>query len=84
VFKKKKKHDTLGPQPFARVGLSPPPPPPPKDETGNAVTVTPDRRVNMLNEFFFLQLQCRDIDIATTYFQQVGATVHSAWQSMHT
>ena len=36
------------------------------DETGSAVTVTSERYVLMVNEFFFQELRCRDIDLAAT------------------
>jgi hypothetical protein len=36
-----------------------------EDETGNAVTVTSDRYVLMVNEFFLPELRHGDMDIAT-------------------
>jgi hypothetical protein len=52
-----------------------------KDETGNAFTVTSDRYVHMVNEFLPLELRRRDVDIATFWFQQDGATALTARQS---
>ena len=54
------------------------------DQNGNTVTVTSDRYVAMLNEFVFPQLQHLNIDIASVYFQQVGATSQTARDSMAT
>ena len=52
-----------------------------EDETGNAVTVTSDRYVHMVNEFLLPELRRRDTDIATFCFQQHGATALTARQS---
>jgi hypothetical protein len=54
-----------------------------EDETGNAVTVTSDRYVHMVNEFLLPELRRRDIDLATFWYQQDGATAHTARQSMN-
>jgi hypothetical protein len=54
------------------------------DETGNAVTVTSDRYVHMVNEFLLPELRRRDMDIGTFWFQQDGATAHTARQSKKT
>jgi hypothetical protein len=50
-----------------------------EDATGNAVTVISDRYVHMLNEFLL-----PDMDIATFWFRQDGATADTARQSMNT
>ncbi|GFG29190.1 hypothetical protein Cfor_05008 [Coptotermes formosanus] len=55
-----------------------------EDETGNAVTVTSDRYVHMVNEFLLPELRRRDVDLATFSFQQDEATAHTARQSMNT
>jgi hypothetical protein len=55
-----------------------------EDETGNAVTVISDRYVRMVNEFLLPELRRRDMDLATFWFQQDGATAHTARQSMNT
>ena len=55
-----------------------------EDQNGNTVTVTSDRYVAMLNEFVFPQLQNLNIDVASVYFQQDGATAHTARDSMAT
>jgi hypothetical protein len=55
-----------------------------EDETADAVTVTSDRYVHMVNEFLLPELRRRDMDIATFWFQQDGATAHTARQSMKT
>jgi hypothetical protein len=55
-----------------------------EDETGSAVTVTSARYVHMVNEFFLPELRRRDIDLATCWFQQDGATTLIARQSMNT
>jgi len=39
-----------------------------EDETGNAVTVTSDRHVRMVNEFLFPDLRRHDIDLATMWW----------------
>ena len=45
-----------------------------EDETGNAVTVTSDRYVYMVNEFLLPELRRRDFDLANFWFQKDGAT----------
>jgi hypothetical protein len=45
-----------------------------EDESGNAVTLTSDRHVRMVNEFLFPELHSHDIDIATIWCQQDGYT----------
>jgi len=55
-----------------------------EDETGSAVTVTSNRCMHMVNEFLFPQCCRHDIDFATTWFQQAGATAPTARQSMNT
>jgi hypothetical protein len=55
-----------------------------EDETGNSVTVTSDWYVHMVNEFLLPELCRRGMDIATFWFQQDGATAHTARQSMNT
>jgi hypothetical protein len=37
-----------------------------------------------VNEFLLPQLRRRDIDLDTVWFQQDGATAHTAWQSVNT
>jgi hypothetical protein len=54
-----------------------------EDEPGNAVTVTSDRYVHMVNEFLLQELRRLDMDIATFWFQQDGAIAHTARQSMN-
>jgi hypothetical protein len=44
------------------------------DETGNAVTVTSDSSVLMVNGLLLPELHCRDINFATFWFQQDAAT----------
>ena len=55
-----------------------------QDDTGNAVTVTSDRYVHMVNELLLPKLRRRDMDIATFCFQQDGATALVARQSKNT
>jgi hypothetical protein len=51
-----------------------------EDENGNAVTLTSDRHVRMVNpEVLFPELRRLDIDLAIIWFQQGG---HTARQSM--
>jgi hypothetical protein len=54
-----------------------------EDETGNAVTVTSDCYVHMVNEFLLPELRRRDTDLATFWFQQDVPTAHTARQSMN-
>jgi hypothetical protein len=55
-----------------------------EDETDSAVTVTSDRYVRMLNDFLLPDSRRRDIDLGTCWFQQTGATAHTAQQSINT
>jgi hypothetical protein len=55
-----------------------------EDETGNAVTVTSDWYVHMVNEFLLAELRRRDMDIATFSFQQDVPTAVTARQSLNT
>jgi hypothetical protein len=55
-----------------------------EDETANALTMTSDRYVHMVNEFLLPELRRRDIDLATFWFQQDGVTTDTARQSMNT
>ena len=47
-----------------------------KNEQGEAVTVNGDRYRAMLNEFWFTKIE--EKDIGNTWFQQDGATLHTA------
>lgn len=54
-----------------------------EDERGTAVTVTSERYVNMLETFLAPRLHTfPNLDIQHTWFQQDGATSHTARQSM--
>lgn len=54
-----------------------------EDERGNAVTLTSERYVNMLETFLAPRLHTfPNLDIQHTWFQQDGATSHTARQSM--
>lgn len=55
-----------------------------EDDRGNAVTVNSQRYVNMLQNFFFPLLEELEIDTNSLYFQQDGATSHTADISMTT
>jgi hypothetical protein len=55
-----------------------------EDETSSAVIVTSDRYMHMANEFLFREGRRRDIDLATFWFQQAGATARTSRQSMNT
>jgi len=44
------------------------------------VTVTSDRYIEMLENF--LRPQLEEMDVADAWFQQDGATAHTAWRSM--
>jgi hypothetical protein len=55
-----------------------------EDNNGHAVTVTAERYVAMLNEFLLPELRRRHNDIRLVWFQQDGATSHTARISMHT
>jgi hypothetical protein len=48
-----------------------------EDETGSVIAVTSDRYVDMMNEFFFPELPCYYIDLATNWFLQDEAAVHT-------
>lgn len=54
-----------------------------EDNEGKTVTVTSDRYVDMLNNFFIPSLDELDIDTGLVYFQQDGATPHTAANSMN-
>jgi hypothetical protein len=43
--------------------------------------VTSDQYVHVVNEFLFPEFHRRDIDLTTVWFQQVGATAHTARQT---
>ena len=51
-------------------------------ENSRAITVTSDRYVTMLREFFMPALINMDMDNDNVWFQQDGATVHTARISM--
>ena len=55
-----------------------------KDKIGSAVTVTSDRYVDMVNEFLFPELRCRDADLATIRQQPAERTAHNVRQSTNT
>ena len=48
-----------------------------EDETGTVITVTSDRYVDMMNDFLFPVLSCPYIDLATNWFLQDEAAVHT-------
>uniref|UniRef100_A0A1B6CQC5 Tc1-like transposase DDE domain-containing protein n=2 Tax=Clastoptera arizonana TaxID=38151 RepID=A0A1B6CQC5_9HEMI len=52
------------------------------EENGNTVTVTAARYVNMVNNFLITELRRQQINVADVYFQQDGATAHTARVSM--
>lgn len=52
------------------------------EENGNTVTVTADRYVNMVKTFLKTELRRRRINLPDVYFQQDGATAHTARVSM--
>lgn len=52
------------------------------EENGVTVTVTSDRYIHMVNNFFIPDLQRRGVDIQDLWFQQDGATAHTARASM--
>lgn len=52
------------------------------EEHGATVTVTSDRYINMITNFFLPELQRGGIDIGRIWFQQDGATAHTARASM--
>jgi hypothetical protein len=51
-----------------------------EDENGLTVTATSYRYVHMLTDFVFPALRNLGLDPATVYFQQDGATAHTARQ----
>lgn len=53
-----------------------------EDGRGNTVTVNSERYVQMLRGFLVPQLQLLGIDVTKTWFQQDGATCHTANDSM--
>lgn len=53
-----------------------------EDDAGNHVTVNSQRYVEMLNTFLEPELRRRNIDLHTVWFQQDGATAHTARASM--
>jgi hypothetical protein len=55
-----------------------------EDENGLAVAVTSQRYVQMLNEYVFPKIRDMGIDFIMVYFQQDGATVHTAQLSTGT
>lgn len=55
-----------------------------EDDRGATVTVTSERYIVMINNFFVPQLQEDDIDVSDVWFQQDGATAHTARVSMDT
>lgn len=52
------------------------------EENGVTVTVTSERYIHMVNTFFIPELQRRGVDIQNVWFQQDGATAHTARASM--
>jgi hypothetical protein len=52
------------------------------EENGITVTVTSARYINMIESFFAPELRKRGIDIQNVWFQQDGATAHTAAASM--
>lgn len=53
-----------------------------EDERGNTVTVNSERYVEMLRGFLVPELRMLGIDMTNTWFQQDGATCHTAIDSM--
>lgn len=53
-----------------------------EDERGSTVTVNAERYVEMLRGFLVPQLQLLGFDMTNTWFQQDGATCHTAIDSM--
>ena len=53
-----------------------------EDNHGNAVTVNSERYIEMINSFFVPALRRRHITIQHVWFQQDGATAHTARASM--
>jgi len=54
-----------------------------EDERGQTVTVTSERYVSMLQNFFIPYLEENEWDIPNVWFQQDGATAHTARISMN-
>ena len=54
-----------------------------EDEEGNAVTVNSQRYVHMLTTFLAPELRQHGIALETTWFQQDGATAHTARASLN-
>ena len=54
-----------------------------EDQNEQAVTVTSERYVAMLKEFVFPYLEENEYDIPSIWFQQDGATAHTAKDSMN-
>lgn len=55
-----------------------------EDQRGNAVTVNSDRYTDLLTTFLMPELQRRGVDLTSVYFQQDGATAHTARNTMAT
>lgn len=55
-----------------------------EDDNGATVTVTSERYRQMFNEFFLPELRRKRIPIRQVWFQQDGATAHTARNSMET
>lgn len=55
-----------------------------QDDNGRAVTVTSERYVAMLNDFLLPMLRQHNADLRSLWFQQDGATSHTARLSMQT
>jgi len=53
-----------------------------EDNEGAAINVTFEHYVAMLRNFCEPELHCRGIDLSSVWFQQDGATVHTARASM--
>ena len=54
-----------------------------EDEYGQAVTVNSERYVAMLQDYFIPHLEENEFDIPNIWFQQDGATAHTAGASMN-
>ena len=54
-----------------------------EDEYGQAVTVNSERYVAMLQDYFIPHLKENEFDISNIWFQQDGATAHTAGASMN-
>ena len=53
-----------------------------EDNEGAAITATSERYVAMLRNFCEPELHCHGIDLSSVWFQQDGATIHTARASM--